>query len=132
MITDKIKEQLERFLPMRVVIRKTSLGYEGRTEESWNMAWSQKYVQIYWSGKAYSMLGEHDMNGVEWAEGNTGGDGILFDPLNDECPINVNWEKWLTATSKYDKRNAPFIVKSELVEAVRKAVNEAQSIIKEK
>lgn len=112
-----IDPRLERFLPIRVVIRRYMDGQiEGLTEESFSMNWSKNRVNIFWSGKAYSILGEHVLDGVADANYNckpTEGDLItpsemVIDPLAPDSPIKIDWEKWLSATSKYDKRNAPF------------------------
>lgn len=121
-LDNSTKEQLDRYLPIRVVVRETPTGYEGLVEESWNMNWSPTHVQIYWSGTAYSILGEHTLDGVADAEHNVGEGGAAYDPLADDCPVDINWKAWLSARDKFGKRNAPFTVEPELVRAVRAVV----------
>jgi len=116
-----IDPRLERFLPIRVVIRRhADSKIEGLVEHSFSMAWAEDRVNIFWSGKAYSILGEHELDGVKNANGNcTPTEGDLFtpeelviDPLAPDSPIEIDWNKWLSATSKFNKRNAPFVVRS--------------------
>jgi hypothetical protein len=55
------------------------------------MGWSENLVNIYWSGTAYSMLGEHEMNAIEWANGNAINPGeMVIDPLTPDSPIKVD------------------------------------------
>ena len=109
--------ELEKYLPLRVVVRQHINGtIEGLTEESFNMNWSNRYVRVFWSGTAYSMLGEHTINGIDDAVHNckkTSTEDCLtienvYDPLDPHCPIQVDWRAWLNAKDKYSKRNAPF------------------------
>lgn len=106
-----LKHGLSRYLPIRVVIRNVDGKLEGLTENSFSMDWSENRVNIFWSGKAYSLLGEHILDGVENAKHNARNGDLVIDPLSDDSPIEVDWEKWLSSTTKYDKRNAPFKVK---------------------
>jgi len=106
-----LKHNLSRYLPIRVVIRNTDGLIEGLTENSFSMDWSSNRVNIFWSGKAYSILGEHILDGVANAKHNARNGDLVIDPLSDESPIEVDWEKWLSSTTKYDKINAPFKVK---------------------
>lgn len=109
---NEIDDRLRKLTPIRVVIRKNSAGkIEGQVEHSFSMGWSENFVNIYWSGKAYSILGEHELNGIEWANGNAVNPGeMVIDPLAPDSPIQIDWTAWHTATSKFDKRNAPFTV----------------------
>lgn len=110
-----LKYNLSRFLPIRVVLRKAEYGeLQGLCEDSWSMSMSDHYVRIWWSGKAYSMLGEHNIDGSADAEHNAKEGDLILDPLSDDCPIEINWEAWTTATRKYGQRNAPFKAKKEL------------------
>ena len=110
---DILKHDLSRFLPLRVVIRKTEDGkIQGLCEDSFSMSMSDHRVRIWWSGKAYSILGEHIINGIDDAKHNARQkNDIVLDPLSDDCPIEVDWAKWRSATDKYSSRNAPFKVK---------------------
>lgn len=108
----KTPQELVRFLPMRIVMRKTEEGkLQGLCEDSFSMSMSDTRVSIFWSGKAYSMLGEHQLDGIKTAKHNARTGDLILDPLSDECPVEINWNAWLTATDKYSKRNAPFKIK---------------------
>lgn len=110
-----LKYNLSRYLPIRIVLRKgEDSKLQGLCEDSFGMSMSNYNVRIWWSGKAYSILGEHNINGIEDAGHNAKEGDIILDPLLDDCPVEVNWEKWTTATTKYDKRNALFTVKESL------------------
>ena len=99
-------------MPIRIVLRKNEDGkLQGLCEDSFSMSMSDYNVRIWWSGKAYSMLGEHNINGIKDAEHNAKEDDLILDPLLDECPVEINWEKWTTATTKYSQRNALFKMK---------------------
>lgn len=107
-----LKNGLSKYLPIRVVIRRSNDGkIEGRCEESFSMSYSDSRVRIWWSGKAYSILGEHIINGIDDARHNATGDDIVVDPLLDDCPIEIDWDRWTVSTTKYDQRNASFKVK---------------------
>jgi hypothetical protein len=107
-----LKHNLSRYLPIRVVIRHNEGVIQGLVENSFSLDWSATRVNIFWSGKAYSMLGEHDLNGIENAKHNAKAAGdLVIDPLAEDSPIEIDWEKWLASTTKFDKRNAPFKVK---------------------
>ena len=105
---DVLKHDLARFLPIRVVLRKTDDKLEGLCEDSFSMSFSDKTVRIWWSGKAYSILGEHFINGIDDAEHNAKDGDLVLDPFSDDCPVEIDWARWRSATTKYAKRNAPF------------------------
>jgi hypothetical protein len=114
-MNEEQKAKLEHHLPIRMIVRLQDGKVQGLTEESFSMNWSDSRVNVFWSGKAYSMLGEHQLNGVKSAEHNSKPNDpneLIIDPLAEDSPIEVDWDKWLSATNKYDKRNAPFVVKS--------------------
>ena len=103
---------LERYKPIRIVMREGEDGkLKGLTELSFAMDIDDKRVNIFWSGKAFSILGEHDLNGIEWAKNNARPGDFVFDPLDPLCPAQVDWATWLSATDKYGKRNAPFVLR---------------------
>lgn len=110
-------DELTRFLPIRCVFRRgEDDALLGITEESWCMAESRERVNVFWSGKAYSILGEHQIDGISDAKRNAGPDDIVVDPLADDSPVEINWRFWLDAMKagskrKYDARNAPFFVR---------------------
>jgi hypothetical protein len=108
-----LKHDITRFLPIRVILREHEGKIEGYVEHSFSMDWSEKQVLIYWSGKAYSMLGEHQLDAIQWSkDNNVAAGGTIYDPLTEDCPIEIDWDKWLSATNKFDKRNAPFKLKA--------------------
>jgi len=109
MPTEETTAALQRFLPIRVVFKHDAGKLLGLTEESFSMNWSESFVNVFWSGKAFSLLGEHTLNGITWAESNAEKlGGLVFDPFARDCPVEIDWERWLNAKEKYSKRNAPF------------------------
>lgn len=108
----KAPAALQRFLPIRVVLRKQEDGtLLGLVENSFSMDVSKADVRIWWSGRAYSMLGEHKLSGIEDAEHNAKPGDLVVDPLSDDCPITIDWDRWLAAAGKYEQRNARFKMK---------------------
>ena len=84
------------------------------------MNWNNKRVNIFWSGTAYSMLGESLLDAQEDAEHNckeTASPDLftvqesVVGLMAEDCPIAIDWTRWLNASHKYDKRNAYFILK---------------------
>jgi len=59
------------------------------------------------------MFGEHLINGVNDAKYNAKEGDFVFDPLADDCPVEIDWARWLSATSKFGQRNAQFKIKGE-------------------
>lgn len=118
-LTAEQQKLLQRFLPIRISIRPTPDGsYEAVTELSMGMEWHRERANIWWSGKAYSMLGEHILDAIAETKGNVSTlGGQIWDPLDPACPVEVNLAYWLAAItggkarSRYDKRNAPFAVR---------------------
>lgn len=133
-MTDDIKNELARFLPIAVVLQIKNDQITGRIEESFSMGWSPSDVRIWWSGKAYSFLGEHLLNGMTDAKHNMSAadsSQFVFDALSDDCPIEVDWSKWLTALKSGDKfssRNAPFKTKPHGVWQLRALAAERQAV----
>lgn len=109
-----ITHNLSHLLPIRVVIRRTEDGkIEGLIENSFSMDWSSFRVNIFWSGKAYSILGEHNLDATKDAEHNAKSGDLVIDPLAEDSPIEVDWAIWRKATLKFDKRNAPFTMRKQ-------------------
>jgi len=110
----KAPAELIRFLPIRIVMRKSQEGkLEGLCEESFSMGVYEHNVRIWWSGQAYSMLGEHKINGIDDAKYNAKEGDFVLDPLAEDCPVEIDWARWLSATSKFGRRNAQFKIKGE-------------------
>ena len=113
---DKSVEMLERLIrnaPYRVILRRDKDGkITGLCENSFSMSWEPNRIYIYWSGKAYSNFGTtHQLEAISEAQANKDKyyqDAEIYDPFSDDCPIEIDWNRWLTATSKYDSRNAHF------------------------
>jgi hypothetical protein len=106
-----LKHNLSRYLPIRVVLRKEDDKFKGLIENSFSIDLSETRVRVWWSGKAYSILGEHNLNGIEDAERNAKYGDLVVDPFAEDSPIEVDWEAWGKATDKFGKRNAPFRIK---------------------
>lgn len=96
---------------------------KGYVELSFSMDWSDDRVNMFWSGKAHSILGEHDIDGEKWARHNF--DIVrrqrpdwrieMFDTLSEDCPVEIDRERWARAMfdgRKYDSRNAAFKMKA--------------------
>lgn len=133
-MNDEIKAKLERFLPLAVVLRYDDMDIEGRIEHSFSIDWADNRIRIWWSGKAYSMLGEHTINGPEDGKYNMDLNNpkeFLFDALDPELPIEINWEQWIKNMEqkpgdKFAKRNAPFTVKPHGVWQLRAMATERE------
>lgn len=130
-MTDHLAEQLKPFLPIRVVLELQEGVIHGLTELSFSMKMDPQRVNIFWSGKAYSILGEHDLDGVSWAEENCKPSlgQVVVDPLHPDSPIEIDWSAWLEAfrsptRSKFHRRNAPFTAKPLGVYVIRALVAE--------
>lgn len=111
-LSDIIPVYLERYKPIRIVMRDSDDGLEGLIENSFSMDFDKKRVRIFWSGKAYSILGEQIINGIDHANHNAKKKDYIFDPLDPLCPVQIDWTAWLSATDKFDFRNAPFTVRT--------------------
>mgnify|MGYP001769689429 CR=1 FL=1 len=109
----KAPAELIRFMPMRIILRKNESGkIEGLCEESFSMGLYEHSVRIWWSGTAYSNLGTtHTIDGVADATCNAKDGDIIIDPLSEDCPVEIDWARWLSTTSKFSRRNAQFKVK---------------------
>jgi len=116
-MSPETQAKLERFLPIGVVVQLKDNKVLGKIEHSFSMDDDVNRVRVWWSGKAYSMLGEHQLDGMKDAAHNSRKPGeLVFDALSEECPIEVDWESWLADLAmdpgdKYRKRNAKFTVK---------------------
>lgn len=110
-----LKYGLSRYLPIRIILRKVDNGeLHGLCEDSFSIGTSGSFVRIWWSGKAYSILGEHNVSGIDDAKDNAKQGDLILDPLSDDCPVEIDWDRWLKSTTKYYKRNAPFGFKEAL------------------
>ncbi len=104
-----LKYNLSRFLPLRIVLNNKNGKITGVTEESFSMETSERHVRIWWSGKSYSMLGERVLNAIDDAAFNARHpDDYAIDPFHPDCPVDIDWDSWVNASTKYDGRNAKF------------------------
>jgi hypothetical protein len=109
-----LSERLQELAPIYAVFTVNKEGeIFGLVEESFSMSLSKERANIFWSGKAYSNLGTtHVLDGKKWAEENCRQQGyFMLDLLSQDCPIEIDFEGWLKAETKYYKRNAKFKVK---------------------
>ena len=112
-ISEFIKAYIQKYTPIRIILnRECTMGY---CEESFCMSESNNRVRIWWSGKAYSILGEHTINGIDDSAYNIkDSNRLIFDPTDPMCPVNIDWELWLNDmynNNKYGSRNANFTIK---------------------
>ena len=117
-VSDFIKIGLERFLPLRIILREQDGQLVGITEESFSMNAESTRVRIFWSGLANSIIGQFTINGIDDAASNMKDGDFIFDPLDPLCPVEIDFRAWLVATGKGDKysaRNAPFTIKQKAI-----------------
>lgn len=107
----EIKAMVQKYAPLRVVLRKAEGKWEGLVEESFCMSTSDSHVYIWWSGPAYGLGAPLELNGPEDAKSHVKPGDAVYDPLDAFCPVEIDWEAWLIAETKYGKRNAPFKVR---------------------
>ncbi len=100
---------LENYLPIRVVLTPDN---QGIVEHSFGMGTDSRRIRIWWSGKASSFLGEHELDGVGDARHHAKKEDRVLNPLDKDCPISIDWERWLKAEDKYGRRNACFVLKA--------------------
>jgi hypothetical protein len=117
-LSSQLIERLLPNAPFRALFRRDpSQGWVGLVEYSFSMDWSPDRALILWSGKYFSNIGTTgEIDAVE--DGNQIYQTyrkqypndllLLVDPTTPDCPFEINWEAWLNATNKFNKRNAPF------------------------
>lgn len=104
-----LKYNLSKYFPIRIVLSEDEARQiKGLCEDSFSMSYSDYNVRIWWSGKAYSLLGEHTVNGIADAEHNAGQGDKILDPFSVDCPVEIDWDYWIKSTDKYSQRNAKF------------------------
>ena len=114
---DVLKNDLSRFLPIRIILRKHNDKFVGVVEEAFSINVSGKFDRIWWSGNGYTQFGNnYEVDGIKDAERNAfNEDDIIFDPLSDECPVEIDWKSWkaskIAVNSIFTTRNAPFKIK---------------------
>lgn len=110
-----LPEKVIQLQPLRVILRRDENGeLKGQTENSFSLSYESNRVLIYWtSNNASSILGTHKVDAIDWANKSSSEGDLIFDPLSDDCPIEIDWKRWVEATTKYDKRNAHFKLKTQ-------------------
>lgn len=104
-----LEERLKSLSPMYVILYvDADKTLKALTENSMSLDWSQSRANIFWTG----MSGNTKIDGLSWAKQNCGNQGaFIVELMADDCPITVNFDRWLNGDSKYTRRNALFIVK---------------------
>lgn len=112
-INEIVQVYINKFLPIRIILRFDENGnIEGLCEDSFSMSWMKDRVQVYWSGKAYSILGEHQLDAVRDSAVNAKKfKAYAFDPMDSMCPVKLDLARWLNgvySNNKYEARNSIF------------------------
>lgn len=106
------EQALEKLKPLAIVVREDG---QGMVEYSFAMGWMPDRANIFWSGKAFSILGEHMLDGPSDAKYNAEKmGGKVWDPLDPACPVKVDLRDWMAAFKnpkryKFDRRNAKIL-----------------------
>ena len=88
-------------------------------EHSFSMDASKTHAQLYWTGTAYTIVGEIEIDGKAHAEeqlrnfnrSRPGWNFRVFHIEDEDCPIVLDLEAQRRATSKFGRRNVPFTMK---------------------
>lgn len=92
-------------------------AWRGYVENSFDMGWEEDSVYVYWSGPYYwgnKAIGVWDGEknakdaAKEIAKANPDWTVEVFDLNADNCPVEINLDRYLRATNKYEMRNAKF------------------------
>lgn len=119
------REKIRQFPVFIVLARKPGANaFTGLIENSFSMDWSDDRVNMFWSGTAYSILGQHEIDGREnadfncrkMAQNHPTWELQVYDAHADDCPVTIDWERWIDAmlvgqARKFDSRNAHFVTK---------------------
>lgn len=88
--------------------------YKGLVEHSFSMDWHTDLVRLWWSGKAYSILGERLLDGREDAEELAddyrkkypNDQFFVWDVRDPDMPVVLDWEPYLK-NRKYRQSEDP-------------------------
>lgn len=88
-------------------------------EHSFAMDASKTHAQLYWSGTAYTIIGEIEIDGKVHAEeqvkafnrSRPGWNFRAYHIEDEDCPIVLDLETHRVATSKFGRRNPSFTMK---------------------
>jgi hypothetical protein len=106
--------RMAKMLPVRVILRVVDKKIVGVVKNATSKSESESAVYIFVSDSEQRMQGGLTLDAVADANFNHNPKNrteFLFDPLDLDSPIDVDWSKWLDATTKYDKSNAHFTPK---------------------
>lgn len=92
-------------VPQGAILLRLSKGdnaYSALVENSFSVDWRTDSVRFFWSGKAYSILGTHELDGFQDAEDQREHyqlkypDDVLtvFDVRDPNLPIIIDWSEW--------------------------------------
>ncbi|MDX0267671.1 hypothetical protein GOC13_07490 [Sinorhizobium meliloti] len=78
-------------------------GFTGLVEHSFSMDWGADEVRFWWTGKAYSILGEHQLDGRKDAESQAkhyrekhpDSEFVVFDVRDPQLPVELDWSPYL-------------------------------------
>lgn len=96
-------------------------------ERSFCMDVSTERAFVFRTGKFYSILGEHDIDGLAWAteecercnRDHPGWDFKVYDAHAEDFPIEVDWEAWNRDLEhrvgrKFAIRNPAFVMRDDI------------------
>ncbi|TLX16763.1 hypothetical protein [Rhizobium sp. MHM7A] len=104
-INPEMQHNVPDEVPQGAILLRMSKGdnaYKALVENSFSMDWKTDSVRFFWSGKAYSILGTHELDGFQDAEDQRAHyqskypDDVLtvFDVRDPNLPIIIDWEEW--------------------------------------
>lgn len=105
-MSEKTANALLACLPIRIILKTDTLNqYLGVVENKHILKWDSARVLILWSNKLHR-------NAIEEADeirNKIGGE--IYDPFLNDCPIEIDWERWANATHESEMDNAHFKMK---------------------
>jgi hypothetical protein len=131
-IENETENNVPSEVPQGAILLRMSKGdnaYSALVENSFSMDWKTDSVRFFWSGKAYSILGTHELDGFQDAEDQRAHyqtkhpDDVLavFDIRDPNLPIIIDWAEWQKNREygrqddkrwrKFLARNPPFKMK---------------------
>jgi hypothetical protein len=99
------EEKIQSLSPMYAVVCVNPDGtLSGLVEHSFSMDKSAERVNVFWTSE------KRGIDGKKWATDNSNkaNGWFVIELTAEDCPIEVDWVTWLSATYKFAQRNAPF------------------------
>lgn len=97
-----METEKEARMPGYIILGKRPLdnAYQGVVEGSFSMYLSPDYVNFFWTGTGYSMLGKHEVDGLKEAEhyqeyfASRYPDMVfeIFDVHSEDLPVVLDWD----------------------------------------